>query len=108
MTFVGTKSSNYSANGNEIIVYDESATFNITLPAASSNSGKQIWLLHLNANVAGTVNVVRSGSDVIAFTGTAATSTSYDLIGLGGRSAVILVSDGSSKWYALFGGTTAQ
>lgn len=69
-----------------------SGSFTVTLPAASSNAGKMIWIAN---NGTGTLTVGHSGSDTVAlastFTLNAATASTQGDSG-------VFVSDGISNW----------
>lgn len=90
---VRTETGNYTATGTDaVILCNPSASQTITLPAASSVSGKWFKIKNLTGSFA--VNIVRDGSDTIEGSVGAETSLALTYKGEG----VTLVSDGTSKW----------
>lgn len=85
------KVSGYTAVANDLVVAT-SGTFTVTLPAASSNLNKMIWVVN---NSTGTITIAAAGADTV---GLAATQTLNPASTGRQGDAMVLISDGVSNW----------
>jgi len=81
------------SNSYEFVVANSGGSFNITLPSAASNPGLRF---RIGNKGAGTVTILRSGSDAIAKSGASSTSTPITQY-----QAFDFESDGVNTWFAL-------
>lgn len=91
---ITTKTANYTlTSGDDTVLANATAgAFTLTLPAASTNSGKTFTIKNISTN-SNAVNLARDGSDLID----GETSQSLTLP----NSSVVLRSDGVSNWYVV-------
>lgn len=84
-----TKTSNYTVLSTDWgLLASSTSAFSLTLPSASSNSGKLYYIKNINTGV---ITILPNGSDVID-------GESSQILNMYG--GVILISDGGSNWYA--------
>ena len=89
---IASKTANYTATSTDdaILCDATSASFTITLPAASSNAGKIFRITKTDSSV-NTVTIARAGSDLIIGETSQVLYTQY--------TTLTLFSDGSANWY---------
>jgi len=92
---VVTKTTNYTITStDDTILADASGgSFTLTLPSASSNSGKIFRIQKIDSSLSNSITISRAGSDTVEGDTSTSLVTQYD--------AVTLISDGSATWYIL-------
>lgn len=84
-----TQTGNYTVAAGIGVVLCNTNAFTVTLPAASTNSGRQIIIQKIGSDT-NQITVARAGSDTINGATSTTLATQYD--------AITLISDGSATW----------
>lgn len=96
---ITSKSANYTltSSDDDIICNASGGAFTLTLPDASSNSGKVYKIYRKDGTFANALTVLRAGADTISFNNTTATSFLLYTV----DEYIEIQSDGISTWYVL-------
>lgn len=89
---VVTKTANYTATASDDIILCNTNAFTITLPAATTSSGKIYYIAKIGSDT-NAISITRAGSDTIDGATTVTLNNQYDIITIG--------CDGSSIWYII-------
>lgn len=94
---VVSKTTTYTATSSDDVILCSSSAFTMTLPAASSNSGKVFYIKKTDSSLSNIITIARAGSDTIVDGTSGRTSTTLNTM----DETITIISDGTATWYVL-------